>query len=139
MSINQMMLGEESGEAVIPNAGSLTQAVERLLQMTDMSRKNWIFKVRRLKHVELLVECPMKKSGANVELSKIVIFNSHNGQKGADALKLSNRTESFSIINPITLSKAACDKASLKPVNVSSRITFDPVGPLATDSCSGGR
>ena len=59
MSFDQMMLGEEGGEAAAPNVGGLTQTIQRLLQMTNVSRKIRIFKVGQLKHVEFLIECPM--------------------------------------------------------------------------------
>ena len=95
--------------------------------------------MRRLEHVELLVKGPVKKSGANVELSEVVVFNSHNGQKGSDVVKLSNRTESFGVVDLITLSKATGNEASFEPVNISCRVIFDPVGPFAADSFSGGR
>ena len=101
--------------------------------------KGRIFKMGQLKHVELLIESPVKEGSMDIKLGKIIVFNGHDGEKNSNAVKFSYRTESLDIVNSVVLHEPASNKTGFKAVNLSRRVILDSVSPFATDSCAGGQ
>ena len=55
----------------IPRSGSLLQAVDGFLEMTDMIRKRWMSEPWWLGHVDIFSESTMQEGFGDVELSNV--------------------------------------------------------------------
>jgi hypothetical protein len=63
-------LGKKRTETRIPSARRLLQTVESSLQLAHVVRIPSILKTRRLLHIDILSEMPMKKRITDINLSK---------------------------------------------------------------------
>jgi hypothetical protein len=75
---HEVMIGKKLSETAVPYPGCLPKAIERFSKTTNMMRSSDIFKVRRLDHVDLLVELTMEKRSTYVKLREVKVFNGCN-------------------------------------------------------------
>jgi hypothetical protein len=73
------MLRKKLSKAPVLDPRSLPKAVKGFLKTADVMRMINVFKIGWLGHIYFLVQCAVKKGGANVELCEIKVLNSNNG------------------------------------------------------------
>lgn len=97
----------------MPRTGSLLQAIEGLLQQTDMIRCKGVDEARRLLAVDGLLKTAMEKGILDIKLVDRPTLRGGDAEDDVDRGRFDNRAECLTVVHTMLLGVTANDSTSL--------------------------
>jgi hypothetical protein len=123
-----------SCEALKPSSRSLLESINRLLKLADMLRLVGRHITRRLHHVYLFFQNPMKECIPHIKLSKRPVVSHCKSKDKSNSWRFDNWTKSLFKIYHILLVEAFCYQSCLVMRNGTITVSFELENPLASNN-----